>query len=253
MSDQEQTVTASAAATAVLPEGDDPPRREVKMVCQESARPAILSFLHTHALGVREVFPPRRVQSIYLDTHDGRSLSDNLGGIGERDKTRFRWYGDRADKVRGVLERKMRRDDFIWKERFVVAEEVAVEGQNRFAFVQHLRAACSHEWLARLSPDMEPSQWVVYDRAYYATGEGKVRITVDHRVRLFDLRDRFILTPKFPTPVPDLCILECKAEPDHEPMLRAFLNEMPFVRDRCSKFVLGCAPNHFTTLTHFPE
>ncbi len=59
-------------------------RYEIKMVCEEWAHDWVVAALRTSRAGVRVLYPPRRVQSVYLDTPLGRSLEENLAGISSR-------------------------------------------------------------------------------------------------------------------------------------------------------------------------
>ncbi|MFH1998785.1 MAG: VTC domain-containing protein, partial [Planctomycetota bacterium] len=82
-------------------------RYEIKMVCQSQAYPEIRLCLDLDPSGLRVLYPPRRVQSLYLDTPEGDVLAENLAGISHREKIRFRWYGDEVRTVRGRLECKV--------------------------------------------------------------------------------------------------------------------------------------------------
>ena len=78
------------------------------MICEERARDALIAELNLHPFGFRPLYPSRVVQSVYFDTHGGRAVAENIAGISDRHKLRFRWYGPDAKVVRGRLERKIR-------------------------------------------------------------------------------------------------------------------------------------------------
>ena len=78
-------------------------RYEMKFLCWGESGPSILSGLRLHSAAIRRLHPSRSVQSVYLDTADGRAVRDNLDGLSQRTKIRFRWYGTDAACVRGQL------------------------------------------------------------------------------------------------------------------------------------------------------
>ena len=227
-------------------------RHEIKAYCQESARRVVLSLLHTHPAGIRTLYPPRQVHSVYFDTPGGRALHENLGGLSEREKLRFRWYGPHTRSVEGHLERKARRDVLVWKERYAVPGRLNIAGENRRTLTRNLMEACSPRWREALQGDLEPVQWISYERAYFTTDDGTVRITVDHRLETHDLHERFTLSRKWPSWIPRILVVEFKAAPDHRSSLQSVLNALPFVRDKCSKFMLASLPSEFPAASHFP-
>jgi hypothetical protein len=194
-----------------------------------------------HEACVSELYPSRRVQSIYLDTHEGRALADNLAGVSAREKIRFRWYGDATDRARGALERKVRRAGVGWKELVPIDEELELEGAPRARFVERLAAHAPPAW--DLSPVvLGPAQWIAYTREYYRTADRSVRITLDRDLAAFDQRYAPELQARFRTPLPRLLVVELKAEGKHEAALRAFASTFPLVYDKSSKFVLASSP-----------
>jgi SPX domain protein involved in polyphosphate accumulation len=225
----------------------------VKIVCQGVARHRILTELRLLPAGIRRLYPPRRVQSIYLDTHDGRALEQNLAGITDREKLRFRWYGDKAHRVNGALELKVRRNMLGWKERLELEDSVDAEGVNRARFVAQLAEKANPQWRERLEAGLEAAQWISYMREYYRSADGIVRITVDHDLKAFDQRYRATISRRFPTPVPNVTIIECKTSQDKYDALQEMLNTFPLVIDKCSKFVLSSDPGGGPLVSVFPD
>ncbi|MCH8270691.1 MAG: VTC domain-containing protein [Planctomycetes bacterium] len=223
-------------------DGPSDARYEIKLLCQGLAYERVLTELRLHQCALRTLHPSRRVQSLYLDTHDRRSLEDNLAGISDREKIRLRWYGDGVDWVRGTLERKIRQNLLGWKRSFSYPEPIRVNGASRLGFVRSLWHAAPPEFRAVLDDGQEPAQWISYTRDYLITGDGTIRVTVDHGVRSADQRDRAALSFDCPTPTPNVTIVECKVARHRYDALREFLNSMPLVIDKCSKFVIASDP-----------
>jgi hypothetical protein len=217
-------------------------RYEVKIVCHADAYPSVRAHLDLCDEVVRRLHPTRRVQSVYLDTHDGDALEENLAGVSRRAKLRVRWYGTAARGVRAVLERKVRVNTLGWKDLWRLPEPIDVAGADRHAFMAALRGAADARWAERLSGELGPAQWVAYTREYLATADRRVRITLDTDLWLCDQRARARLDARFPTPIPRLLIVELKAPEDAYDAVQALMHRFPAPQGKSSKFVLASSP-----------
>lgn len=227
-------------------------RYEIKMACQEAAYERVVLRLQLDPSGIRVLFPPRRVQSIYLDTTHGRALEENLAGISHREKVRLRWYGRDTTRVSCTLERKVRHNMLGWKDTLQLGAPLDVEGVDRVSFMRSLKERATTEWRHALDAGLEPVQWIAYDRDYFATADGRVRITVDRRLRAVDLRPSFVLTSRFETRLPRLLVIEAKCTPEDYPAAQDVLARLPLFVDRCSKFVLASDHLHGPDPSVFP-
>ena len=63
--------------------------------------------------GFKEAYSPRLINSIYLDTLNYDFARDNINGVGERKKIRFRWYNDDLQNI--FLEEKNKRNFTVKK------------------------------------------------------------------------------------------------------------------------------------------
>ncbi len=218
-------------------------RYEIKMVCEEWAHDWVVAALRTSRAGVRVLYPPRRVQSVYLDTPLGRSLEENLAGISSRRKMRFRWYGDEVTRVLGRLEIKKRDNMLGSKEILDIVKPISVRDVDRVAFVASLGDQADREWRYRLHAGLEPVQWISYVREYFTTADGRVRVTIDHELRTWDQRYRFILSDSNQTFLPRVLIVEVKCSTEHYGAAQELVNRLPLYVDKCSKFVLASSPS----------
>lgn len=212
-------------------------RYEIKMVCRTEAYPEIRLYLDLDPSGIRTLYPKRRVQSVYLDTPEADALAENLAGISHREKFRYRWYGPDARGVRGRLECKVRENMLGWKRTFDIDEPMDIEGADRVTFLKTLWEAIDPEWRARLAEKIEPVQWIAYDREYFRTADGKVRITVDQGLRAWDQRGLGTLSSRLATPLPDMMVVEVKCAARDYEAAEAVVNRLPLFVDKCSKFV----------------
>ena len=216
-------------------------RYEIKMVARAAVYPRLRMFLRLDRAMIRTLYPPRVVQSVYFDTDADKALEENMAGISHREKIRFRWYGDARTDVRGTLERKVRENTFGWKDLLPIDATLAVEGQTRRAFARSIHAHLTDEWLDMRDLGLLPVQWIRYEREYYRSG--KVRITVDRDLRTWDQRYRTHLSARFPTPTPDVVIVELKAAQEDYAELQELSMRFPMFVDKCSKFVYASTPD----------
>ncbi|CAM2009977.1 VTC domain-containing protein [Acanthopleuribacter pedis] len=237
--------TAGATADEKAPEeanrsDDGRFRHEFKLVSQEFAYAGVMGILRAEA-ALAELHPARRVQSVYLDTPNGRALEENLAGISHREKVRFRWYGSETTGVPGRLECKVRHNLYGWKHLVQVEQPLAVEGCNRFQFVRQLEALVEADWRDRLR-GLQPAQWIRYEREYLGSIDERLRVTVDRKLVVSDQRLRARLCPRFATPTGRLLIVEIKCSAENYRAAQRLVNRLPMQVGKCSKFVLASSP-----------
>lgn len=223
-------------------DGVEPWRYEVKVICEENDYTAVTTCLKMCRTPIRPLYAKRCVQSVYFDTYEGRAVSENLAGLSQRAKLRFRWYGTDARGVRGRLERKMRDNSLARKQHVEINHSVDVEDAGRQAFMQCLKRHIPPEWRYYLEAGLEPVQWIRYEREYFSAFGGAVRLTVDRHMHAFDQRLRPALSCHYPTAMPRVTILECKAHQMHYTHAREIMNQLPVMADKCSKFIIASRP-----------
>lgn len=211
------------------------------MVAQEAAYHPFRMWMRTDRAIIRNLFPPRIVQSVYFDTWRGRALEENLAGISHREKVRFRWYGEGGGRVRGTLERKVRHNMLGWKQLLPIEPEIQVEGATRTSFRDAVFSHLTEEWSDVRASHLLPVQWIRYSREYYTAGT--VRVTLDRDLRTYDQRLNRKISSRQRTATPRVLIVEAKCDEEHYGDLREFLNRMPLQVDKCSKFVYASSPS----------
>ena len=218
-------------------------RHEIKMIGRARWYLPVLTALRLNGNGIRPLYPPRQVQSLYLDSPHGRALRDNLAGISYRQKFRFRWYGPSERRVRGSLECKVRQNTLGWKYVLPLRDPLDVAGQDRCCFIAELREQLPPQWQDRVEAQ-EPVQWLSYQREYLATSDGKLRITIDRNLQAWDQRGHFLLASQFPTPTPSVVIIEIKCGTEDLAAAQKLADRLPLAVDKCSKFVLASMVGH---------
>ena len=206
-------------------------RYERKYPITGSSTEAVESFLKMHPLSFSEIFPDRRVNSLYFDTPDWDLLEESLSGDAERMKIRIRWYGNFHTVKKPILEIKIRRfdtgDKLLYK--IPVGEispaELALQGPK---------------WVRDLfAPDLEirPAVFVSYTRSYFGNADNRFRVTIDRELAY---RDPQPIDFENLDPVTDESLIaEIKYDLIDDETLVEFTEHFPFKIGKSSKFVKG--------------
>lgn len=219
-------------------------RYEIKLVGFALDHHRVLADLKLLPVAVRPLYESRVVQSIYFDTLDGRAVEENLAGISDRRKLRLRWYGEHGTEVQTQLECKLRNNGYGRKRVFELREPLVVRGELRHRLTARVaRALRGEPGGAGVLDGVEPAQWIRYLRDYYQTHDGRLRITIDRELRAYDQRGLLRLEDRRRTPLPDLMIVEIKADAQERDALERFVRELPLRPGKCSKFVMASMPS----------
>jgi hypothetical protein len=213
-------------------------RYEIKLVCPAIWTPQVATLVRLHPEGFRVAYPPRRVNSVYLDTFDTDSVNDNLSGSGERDKLRWRWYGTRG-MLRSQLELKRKRGTAGFKELCLIETPFDLPERTWpevFAFLRDHASERFQIWLSRVSCATVINH---YEREYYVSWDGQVRLTLDTRQVVYDQRFSSRPNLRYATPLADVVVIELKADVSWARRLSEALNALPFHPYRNSKYVNG--------------
>jgi SPX domain protein involved in polyphosphate accumulation len=222
-------------------------RYERKFVSEELLPEQVTALVRLHPLLFHPPYPPRQVNSLYLDTADMENYFDNVAGAERRRKVRLRWYGEATGPIRKpMLEIKVK-DGLVGKklsypiapfpldERF--CNRVFQEAADRSDLPRVVR-----DDLGTLSPVLLNG----YRRGYFATRDNRFRITVDSLQ--FFCRIHGTFGNPFPLHrqrnVRDV-IVELKYDVDQEPKADRAAGYFPFRVTRNSKYVQGIERVYF--------
>lgn len=219
-------------------------RYEIKIAGQEASYERLRMLLQTQPEAIGELYPPRQVQSLYLDSPFGRALEENLAGISHREKLRFRWYGAATREAVGKLELKVRENMLGWKHAVTIDGALRLEDEERMAFARTLSERVPETWRERLA-GLEAVQWVSYEREYLTTADRRVRLTIDRALRTWDQRWARRLSRRSveESRRPKLFVLELKCAPADLEVAENIVRRLPWPVGRCSKFVLASDPS----------
>jgi hypothetical protein len=216
-------------------------RYEIKMECEQELLPQVRSWVNSHSAGFCRAYPPRQVNSLYLDTHSMDTLNDHLESVPTRRKLRYRWYGKDISTACGHLELKNKTERAGWKINQTVQAMLRLDRDDWTTIQQQMLCGIDGSEHGMLFQEVlrvsRPLILNCYDREYYVTSDSRVRLTIDMKQKVFSqwLTVRPNLT--FQTPTLDILIIEFKCDVAHGRYLTDILSEFPLRIHRHSKFI----------------
>ena len=145
-------------------------RIEKKFVLGKSKEDYLESILIRS--GFNRIFKPRYINSIYLDTVNFDFAKDNINGVSQRKKIRFRWYNNDLNNI--SLEEKNKNNFSINK--IIRKVDVPSNSKNLInnlkSYFYDLKKNClSKNYLFILKTN--------YFRSYWLSSDKKIRATID--------------------------------------------------------------------------
>ena len=130
---------------------------------------------------LKESFPKRVVNSIYLDTSGFNDIWDNINGFGIRKKIRIRWY-NKIDNSEVFIEEKVKINNVCDKK---------VDSLGIFKNYSDLTEYISSEkyldkkFILDKKLNLKKTIFVQYDREYFELPNNKLRLTIDNNLKVF--------------------------------------------------------------------
>lgn len=217
-----------------------PRRIEVKLPITASLLGEAEAWVRLHPAHWRRSYSPRQINNIYLDSGDYAGLNANLAGVPDRSKLRLRWYGPNLRRVTGgQLELKCKQGTVGWKQILALPGTYDLAEMSWSALLHELEAilrARAVDWMT-----LYPMPVLInsYQRAYYETPDGELRLTLDSRLRAFDQRARSVPNLSRGTRIAETAVIELKGGIEDAPLRRlsSAVAALPVRADRFSKYV----------------
>lgn len=215
-------------------------RYEIKFVAALREMSRLHGWLATNRGGWRELFPDRVVNNVYLDTCDLRAWVQNQAGDSERRKLRFRWYGETwAGPNGGTLEVKCRRDSIGWKWNARVDWPFDLTRRTWQSWRDGLRPFLPGPHRMLLDARPMPSLVNRYERSYYGSRDGRLRLTVDRNVRSWPQLGAARPRLGIPAHAVDALVIEIKCAVADRGAAEQVIHDMPWRVGRHSKYATG--------------
>jgi len=198
----------------------------------------VLVLVQQHPAGFREAYPPRYVNSVYLDTPALGDFHDHVAGLPRRSKTRIRWYGPLAAVIATPsLERKQKAGHVAWKESHPVPP-LTINGTGWAPSIRtYIRQTYLPETIRPVVQLRQPVLLTRYLRRYFISSDRRFRLTMDTDLKFDTVTRTSNHAGLIPSPIP--VILELKFPPAAAPHADRITNAFPFRIARCSKYILG--------------
>ena len=218
-------------------------RIEVKFIGDELEYQRLRTWIRIHPSGFRQPYSPRRINNVYFDPHSHTSLETSLDGSSERWKVRYRWYGQSPLPAPGKLEIKCKRNVYGWKLSFPANVTIERSQSQWHQTVHKLTAELPP--VARLWLQQAPRPLLInrYEREYFETSDGHVRLTLDTDESVYDQRYGSTINTERPSNIPRLIIVEVKCSREFRQQASDIIQSLPLRVSRHSKFVKGVLAN----------
>jgi hypothetical protein len=149
----------------------------------------VRALVKLHPAMFYQPYPPRYVNNLYLDTEELDNYQENVSGVEERRKARIRWYGELFGLVeRPMLEFKVKSGVVGTKAGYPFAPFVLDERFSHRYYLDILRVANLPARVERYLRGLHVVLCNRYYRWYYATRDGRFRVTVDTGMTFYQVR-----------------------------------------------------------------
>lgn len=216
-------------------------RYEIKFNSKSSEFNIFNQWLLNHPLGFKEIFEKRTINNIYFDGYDLEAFHENLTGISSRTKLRLRWYGgDVAAPINPTLELKLRRNILGWK----ISDKLNIPGVDLSAISWNelsriFNEQISKDLLIHYFTSPLPVLMNRYDRNYFLSADGKLRVTMDRNLHFYDQRTGRKMNKTRENISPDMIVVELKFNADDYDVATNFAKDIYIPRTKNSKYVVG--------------
>jgi hypothetical protein len=207
-------------------------RYETKIVVRDSTLSTILNEVYLNPLMFKPIYEPRQINNLYFDSLDHDHFHDHIYGYPQRTKVRLRWYGNFEQIKKGTLEIKKKDGSVGSKISFPALTDFRLDGPvSIFDVIKKTTAPPS--WKETLS-HLVPSLFNQYERSYFQSANGKVRLTIDSHIA-----HKSIFSTVWNKEPDDLRIIEFKYNQSEFFDGERALKNFSFVQDKSSKYVRG--------------
>jgi hypothetical protein len=227
---------------AILPEGESTLREyryERKFLVDQLNAHQALRLIRRHPALFYSPYPPRYINNFYLDTADMQHYHDNIDGSMERRKIRVRWYGEARGQIdHPKLEIKIKRGMVGTKIQYPTAGfRFNASFSDRY-FHQIFAASDLPGLVKEHLERLEVVLFNRYFRRYFATRDGRFRVTLDTGLSYSQIRPLRASSFHHQTDHTHI-VVELKYSPDHDPQANRISTWFPFSVTKSSKYVLG--------------
>ena len=214
-------------------------RYERKFVFSGMGEQHLNMLIRLHPAGFFDVYPPRQVNNLYLDSLTLQNYHESIDGVRDRTKIRIRWYGELRGRVPApCLEFKIKRGLLGFKKQFDLAPFTIGDTVDREVVRQLLQQTELPIDLAVAARSAELSLMNSYNRAYYVSRDGRFRLTVDTNLKYYGLHRlrNHLMASSLDK---DNTVVELKYDQEDDEAAQAITRHLPLRLTRNSKYAAG--------------
>tara|TARA_Y100001978_G_scaffold58838_1_gene52992 strand:+ start:8252 stop:8923 length:672 start_codon:yes stop_codon:yes gene_type:complete len=158
-------------------------RYERKYLVSAYERIQIEALIKQNKFLFREIFQKRKIRSLYFDDLYYGSLVDNLNGLSDRKKYRLRWYGETFEEINNPqFEIKIKKNLNNRKKIWILKNIHFDKDDNQNSILRKTLKSIINPELKFYLRNLKPITFVEYDRRYFQSICGKIRITFDNNL-----------------------------------------------------------------------
>jgi SPX domain protein involved in polyphosphate accumulation len=158
-------------------------RYERKFVISSVKKHEIAAMLKLHPALFSEVYPERKVNSLYFDSFAMGSVFDNAAGRSDRKKVRLRWYGDLCGLIENpILEIKAKQGNVGHKLSFRIKEFIMDKSLNVHMISKLVEESSIPGVIKMGLLNLRYVLITSYRRRYFESRDRAFRITVDSEI-----------------------------------------------------------------------
>lgn len=213
-------------------------RYEVKMVFDELRIDEMRSWILSHSDVFRCNYPPRQINNIYFDTINRDLVLDHIDGVPNRAKVRFRWYGNTTYLQNGQIEIKAKNGRLGYKIIQLISTDLDLSESSWHEIIGTIKNKSNND-IAWLFSELQPTSINHYNREYYISMDGLIRITLDYNMSTYEQTFGFLPNFNYKRPLQKNVIIEFKTAKIHYARLANSLAEFPLYCTQYSKYLNG--------------
>ena len=214
-------------------------RYERKFFIDQLDAQQAIAMIKRHLAMFTEIYPPRHINNIYLDSPLMENYHDNIDGVMDRRKARIRWYHRLFRYVdEPILEFKIKSGLMGTKAHYSFPEFPFGEGFNEKLLTKIVRDSALPVDVKSHLMRVEPVLVNRYRRWYFASPDRKFRVTVDTGLTFYHLNkfyNRFFCKKINRRDI----VVELKYQSEDDPEAARITSGFPFRMTRSSKYVQG--------------
>ncbi len=225
-------------------------RCENKFVFENSLYDEVLNKILLSPFIFSEIYYERKINNIYLDSHDYENYYANIKGQQNRIKQRIRWYGNTNHIDSPILEYKIKTGELGKKEYYNVPGFVLDKNYSYSDYLDIVADNLPENRYVQMYNEISekfPTLYNSYDRRYYISYDNKYRITIDKNLVFTSIGETF--TAPFSYVLDDI-VVELKYNNEDIDGAQHILQHLNFRLTRNSKYVIGIRALYFNDINY---